>query len=194
MRYWLDVRLPNHFLLIEPDEELRRILAFELQQAVALPVKSCGPKDAQLSRKLINAIPVTLAGKEKIVRPELAEGAELLVLQARSVPGSLAGWLPAPAGVLLGVASRWPGFLKLARTMLVAAGFHPDSLIFRDERKSNWRRGLKEAKAVVCDVVTASVLPKTFLVVPFPLVSGSSLDELKRYQQFIAAPPVSSSK
>jgi DNA-binding transcriptional regulator YhcF (GntR family) len=91
LRYWLELQIPDHFLLIEPDEELRRIVAFELGQSVALPVKSCGPKDAQLSRKLANAIPVTLAGKEKIVRQELPEGAELLVLQARSVPTSLAG-------------------------------------------------------------------------------------------------------
>jgi GntR family transcriptional regulator len=192
LRYWFDLRIPDHFLLIEPDEELRRILALEMQQALALPVESCGPNDAKLSKKFEGAIPVSLAGREKIVRQKLPEGAELLVLQARSVPSSLAGWLPAPAGVLLGVASRWPGFLKLAQTMLVAAGFDPDSLIFRDARKPNWRRGLKEAKAVVCDLATAADLPKTFLIMPFPLVSETSLDELKRYEQFIGATLASS--
>jgi GntR family transcriptional regulator len=111
-----------------------------------------------------------------------------LTLQVRSVPASLAGWLPAPAGVLLGIASRWPGFRKLARTMLVAAGFHSDSLIFRDARKANWRRGLKEAKAVVCDLATAEELPKAFRVVPFPPVSEPSLEELKRYEQFVGTP------
>jgi DNA-binding transcriptional regulator YhcF (GntR family) len=192
LRYWLELQLPNHFLLIEPDEELRRILMLETQQAVRLPVKGCGLKDAQLSKKLEGAIAVTLAGKEKIVQQKLPEGAELLMLQVRSIPASLAGWLPAPPGVLLGVASRWSGFLKLARTMLVAAGFHPDSLIFRDARKANWRRGLKEAKAVVCDLATASELPKTFLIVPFALVSESSLDEMKRYEQFVGSSFVSS--
>ena len=95
---------PDHFLLIEPDEELRRILALEMQRAVRLAVKSCGLRDAQLSEALEGAIPLTLAGKETIVRQELPEGAELLVLQVRSVPTSLAGWLPAPPGVLVGVA------------------------------------------------------------------------------------------
>jgi GntR family transcriptional regulator len=165
-----------------------------MHQALALPVESCGPNDAKLCKKFEGAIPVALAGREKIVRQELPEGAELLVLQVRSVPASLAGWLPAPAGVLLGVASRWPGFLKSARTMLVAAGFDPDSLIFRDARTPNWRRGLKEAKAVVCDLATAAELPKTFLVVPFELMAEASLDELKRYEQFIAGPQISSSK
>src|ERR1700723_1938201 len=130
LRHWFDVRLPDHFLVIEPDEELRRILTFELRQAVRLPVESCGLDDAKLSRKMAGTIPVSLAGKEKLVRQEVPEGVELLMLQVRSVPASLAGWLPAPPGVLLGVASRWPGFLKMARTMLGAAGFHSHTFIF----------------------------------------------------------------
>lgn len=188
LRHWLDLQPPDHFLLIEPDEELRRILMAEMQGAVTLPVKGCGLEHAQLSEKLEGAIPVVLAGKGKIVRQALSEGAELLMLQVRSVPASLTSWLPAPPGVLVGIASRWPGFLKLARTMLVAAGFHPDSLVFRDARKSNWQRGLKETRAVVCDAVTASDLPKTFRVLPFPLVSEASLAELQRYEQFIRRP------
>src|ERR1700734_606621 len=143
LRHWFELQPPDHFLLIEPDEELRRILALEIQGAVSLPVKSCGLRDSEISGAFEGAIPVTLAGKEKIVRQELPEGAELLVLPGRSVPTSLSGGLPAPPGVMVGVASRWPVFLKLARTILVAAGFPSDSLLFRDARKGNWQRGLK---------------------------------------------------
>ncbi|HEY0702061.1 MAG TPA: GntR family transcriptional regulator [Candidatus Acidoferrales bacterium] len=194
LRHWFNARLPDHFLVIEPDEELRKILTFELRQAVRLPVESCGLSDSKLPRKMAGAIPISLAGKEKLVRRVVPEGVELLMLQVRSVPSSLAEWLPAPPGVLLGVASRWPGFLKMARTMLAAAGFEPESLIFRDARKANWRRGLKEAKAVVCDLATAVELPKTRLVVPFPLVARASLVELKGYEEFVGGPVVSSSK
>jgi DNA-binding transcriptional regulator YhcF (GntR family) len=192
LRQWFDVRLPDHFLVIESDEELRKILTLELRSAVRLPVEDCALNDAKLSRKIARAIPVALAGREKIVRERLPEGAELLALQARSVPATLAEWLPAPAAILLGVASRWPGFLKMARTMLAAAGFEPESLVFRDARKANWRRGLKEARAVVCDLATAADLPKAFLVVPFALVAETSIEELKRYEQFITGPAVSS--
>jgi DNA-binding transcriptional regulator YhcF (GntR family) len=190
LRHWFDLQPPDHFLLIEPDEELRRILAVEMQQAVKLPVKGSGLQDAQLATELIGAIPVALAGKEKSVRQKLPEAAELLSLQVRSVPTSLSGWLPAPPGVLLGIASHWPGFLKLARTMLTAAGFDSDTLVFRDARKPNWQRGLKETAAVICDLQTAAELPKKTLVVPFPLVSESSLAELRRYEQFITNPLV----
>jgi len=190
LRHWFDMQPPDHFLLIEPDEELRRILTAEMQGAVTLPVESGGSQDAQVSEQLVGAIPVALAGKAKSVRQELPQGTDLLTLQVRSVPTSLAGWLPAPPGVLVGVASRWPGFLKLARTMLVAAGFHTDSLVFRDARKANWQRGLKEVRAVVCDLATASELSKNFLAVPFGLISESSLAELQRYEQFISSPLV----
>jgi len=108
LRHLIELQPPDRFLLIEPDEELRRILAAEIQGAVTLPVKSCGLHDSQLLQEAEGAIAVALAGKEKMVRPELPEGTELLMLQVRSVPASLAGWLPAPSGILIGVASRWP--------------------------------------------------------------------------------------
>jgi DNA-binding transcriptional regulator YhcF (GntR family) len=190
LRHWFDMQPPDHFLLIEPDEELRQILTVEMQGAVTLRVESGGLQDAHAADKLVGAIPVALSGQTKNVRHELPEGAELLTLRVRSVPSSLTGWLPAPPGVLVGVTSRWPGFLKLARTMLVAAGFHADSLVFRDARKANWQRGLKEVRAVVCDLATASELPKAFLAVPFGLISESSLAELLRYEQFISSPLV----
>ena len=196
MRRWLELQPLDHFLLIEADEELRRILAAELKEALTLPVKSCGLVASRGSKKasrkfadeLERGIPVTLAGKEAIVGPKLPAGTELLTLQVRSVPASLAGWLPAPAGVLVGVASRWPGFLKSARTILVAAGFSCDSLVFRDARRRNWQRGLKETAAVVCDAVTAAALPKSWRVVTFPLISEASLEELRRYEEYVREP------
>jgi DNA-binding transcriptional regulator YhcF (GntR family) len=188
LRRWFDLQPPDHFLLIEPDEELRRILAVEMQSAVALPVKSGGLQIGRAAENLIGAIPVALSGQTKTVRQHLPEGMELLTLRVRSVPSSLTDWLPAPTSVLVGVASRWPAFLRLARTMLVAAGFHADSLVFRDARKANWQRGLKEVRAVVCDLATAAELPKAFLAVPFRLISESSLAELLRYEQFISSP------
>src|SRR6202521_3517538 len=37
LRRWLAMQPPDHFLLIEPDADLRRILVAELQQALAFP-------------------------------------------------------------------------------------------------------------------------------------------------------------
>jgi hypothetical protein len=186
LRQWLELQPPDHFLLIEPDEELRRILAAEIGQAVAFPVRSCDLRDCPKSQD--GAIPVVLPNRAAAVRQALPDGADVLTLQVRSVPTSLAGWLPAPSGTLIGIASGYPTFLTLARTILQAAGFHPDALVFRDARKANWQRGLQQTAAVVCDTVTATLLPSACRAIPFPLLSEASIAELRRYVEFIQNP------
>jgi DNA-binding transcriptional regulator YhcF (GntR family) len=188
LRQWLELQPPDHFLLIESDEELRRIVAMEMQQAVALPVKSCGLADVQARETIEGAIPVALPSKAKLVRKALPDGTELLTLQVRSVPSSLGEWLPAPRGALVGVASRWPDFLKHARTILIAAGLDSEALVFRDARKPNWYRGLTQTAAVVCDSVVANELPKQCRRILFSLLSESSIAELRRYQEFVSQP------
>jgi DNA-binding transcriptional regulator YhcF (GntR family) len=186
LRQWLELQPPDHFLLIEPDEELRKILAAEIARAVKFPVQSCGTEDCPKAPE--GAIPVVLLNREATVKKLLPDGTELLTLQVRSVPASLSGFLPAPAGLLVGVASRWPEFLKVARAVLNAAGFHPDSLVFRDAREPNWQRGLKQTAAVVCDTLTAAELPAGCRAIPFALLSESSVEELRRYEEFIRQP------
>ncbi len=184
---WLELQPPDHFLVIEPDEELRRIVIAEMEQAVTFRVEGRGLQ-GPLAEAIEGAIPVVLPSKEKAVRNLLPPEAELLTLHIRSVPSSLAEWLPAPSGTLVAVASRWPDFLKMARTMLTAAGLHRDSLMFRDARQANWQRGLKQAAAVVCDVVTVAHLPKGCRPITFPLLAESSMQELRRYENFITGP------
>ena len=186
LRQWLELQPPDHFLLIESDEELRRILAAEIARAVKFPVRSCGIEDC--SKSLDGSIPVVMPNRAVTTKQSLPEGTELLTLQVRSVPTSLAGYLPAPVGALVGVASRWPEFLKIARAVLTAAGFHSDSLVFRDAREPNWQRGLKETAAVVCDSLTAAEIPARCRTIPFSLLSESSVEELRRYEEFISQP------
>lgn len=190
LRRWIDLQPPDHFLLIEPDEELRRILSAEISKAVVFPVKSCGTEKriVVLEGEIEGGIPIVLVNRETAARKLLSAETDLLTLQLRSVPASLAAYLPAPAGTLVGVASRCAEFLKLARTVLNAAGFHPDSLVFRDARTANWQRGLKQTAAVVCDTLTANELPQGCRVLAFPLVAESSIAELRRYVDFIRRP------
>lgn len=188
LHHWLDLQPPDHFLLIEADEDLRRIAAAEIQRAVNLRVENCSIEDSQIARALEGAVPLALPSHATTVRQALPEGTELLELQVRSVSNSLAEWLPAPSSALVGVASRWTGFLKLGRTILAAAGFHSDSLVFRDARKAGWKRGLKETAAVICDCVTAEELPSNLRTVIFPLLSEAGLAHLRRYEDFLRDP------
>lgn len=188
LRHWLTMQPPDRFLLIELDADLRRILVAEMQRMLAFPVSGGSFENCASPYVLDGAIPVALAGKVEKVRQVLPQGTELLELQYRSVPSSLDKWLPAPSDAIIAVASGWPGFLKLARTMLIAAGFHPDSLVFHDAHQPGWQRGLKQIAAVICDSVTAAEVPKGCRVISFSLISESSLEELQRYQQFIRDP------
>jgi DNA-binding transcriptional regulator YhcF (GntR family) len=186
LRHWLELQPPDHFLLIEPDGQLRRIIAAEIEQAVTFPVKSCDVDS--IPNPPNGGIPVALPNRVSAVRQKVPAGTELLTLQVRSVPASLGGWLPAPTGALIGIASAWPGFLKTAHTVLTAAGFHSDGLVFRDASKPHWQRGLKQTLAVVCDSVTAKELPAGCRAITFSLLSESSIAELRRYQEFIRHP------
>jgi DNA-binding transcriptional regulator YhcF (GntR family) len=186
LRQWLELQPPDHFLLIEPDEELRRIVASEIQQQAAWPVESCDLTD--LPAALDGAIALALPNRAAAVREALPAGSDLLTLEFRSVTASLAAYLPAPSAALVGIASRWPNFLKIARTMLIAVGFSPDALIVRDAAQPNWQRGLKQTAAVVCDSLTAAELPTGCRAIPFSLLSEPSIAELRRYAAFVSHP------
>lgn len=188
LRQWLELQPPFRFLVIEPDEELRRIVTAEIQQVVTFPVKSCSVEECTLPETVEGSIPLAFPRKLARVRQALPAGTELLSLHVRSVPASLAGWLPAPAGTLLGITSRWPDFLRVARTILTAAGFHPDSMVFRDARKPGWQRGLKQTAAVICDSVSATALPRGCRAIVFPVLAESSITELRRYEAFARNP------
>jgi DNA-binding transcriptional regulator YhcF (GntR family) len=186
LRHWVELQPPDHFLLIEPDEELRRIVASEIQQSAAWPVQGCDLAD--LPAALDGAIALALPNRAAAVRQALPPGSDLLTLEFRSVTASLAAYLPAPSAALVGIASRWPNFLKIAHTMLIAVGFSPDALMVRDAAKPNWQRGLKQTAAVVCDSLTAAELPAGCRAIPFSLVSEPSIAELRRYAEFVSHP------
>ena len=86
IRHWLDLQPPDHFLLIEPDQELRKIVATEMRLAATLPIRSCNVLKDDLREATQGAIVVALPGKATAVRQALPSGAELLTLQVRSVP------------------------------------------------------------------------------------------------------------
>jgi GntR family transcriptional regulator len=188
LRHWLEMQPPDRYLLIERDEALARIIAEEISHVVDLPVTACANDQVSLDEMLVGSIPVALAMTAPGIRESLPADAELLVLQLRSAGNSLAAYLPARSGALIGVASGWGTFLKTARTMLIAAGFDPDCLVFRDTSQPNWQRGLKQCAVVVCDTLTGQELDGTGRVITFPLLADSSLKELREYQRFIQDP------
>jgi len=188
LRHWLELQPPDHFLLIEPDAELREIVAAEMRAVVTFPVKAVDVSACDDADTLHASIPVALPSKVETVRRRLPAGIDVIPLQVSSVTQSLGSWLPARQDVLIAVVSRWPDFLKRAQTMLVAAGFNADALLVRDARVNGWQKGLSQVAAVVCDSLAAQELPKQCRAFPFPLLAPVSLLELKQYEEFIRKP------
>jgi len=174
----------RRILLVEPDPELARIVIAELAEAISLPIAAIGFGES--GGRHDGALIVTLPTKFDRAKAGFS-GSRVHSLQIRSVPMSLAEHLPPQkdrAGILLGIASRWPDFLRFARTMLVAAGFDADALIVRDARDPHWRDGLAQAAAVVCDLETASQLAGARVIVSRVLAEGvaEELNQLVRPQ------------
>lgn len=188
LRHWLEMQPPDHYLLMEKDEALARIIAEEIRQVATLPVRASAYDNVSVDKMLVGAIPVALAMSAPAVRESLPADAELLVLQLRSAGNSLAAYLPARSGSLIGVASGWPTFLKTARTLLIAAGFDSDCLVLRDTSQANWQRGLKQCAAVISDTLAGQQLDGICRVITFSLLADSSRKELLEYQRFIQDP------
>ena len=177
MRRWLQMDPPGRWLVIEPDPELRRLVIEEMEQSVSLPVSGCAPSECEA--QLEGAIAVVLPSKAAAVRKLLPAGSELNVIQVHPVAPALGGYLPAPPGVLVGIASRWQDFQRIARTMLIAAGLAPENLLVCDATKPGWKRGMSATSAVVCDVVTAADLPRGCRALVFRLLSSESIAQLR---------------
>jgi DNA-binding transcriptional regulator YhcF (GntR family) len=179
---WLDAPPPDHFVLIDPDAEVRRILLAEMRGKTRWDVREASLKDCTKGETLAGAIPLCRPSQARAVRAALPKGVELVTLEIRSTNAWLGPWLPAPKGHLVGVASHWPEFLVTARTMLIAAGLDAETLVFRDARRPRWRHGLEAVTAILCDRYTASVaLPPRPHVIVYSLLADTACDALNRY-------------
>jgi GntR family transcriptional regulator len=180
LRHWLALQPPDHFLLIEPDLELRQILITEIESATKMRAIGAGPDDCRRADLLTGAVPIAMFGQLERVRAALPPGTDVLALRSRSIPESLQGRTRPAADALIAVVSRWPEFRRWARTILVAAGIDSDSLSIRNAPERGWQRGLKSAALVVTDSVMVRELPAGCEVSLFTILSDSSLDEIRR--------------
>jgi DNA-binding transcriptional regulator YhcF (GntR family) len=186
LQHWLALQPPDHFLVIEPDPELRKILVAEITEATNVPTEGAGLDGHDRADLLTGAVSLAMYGQIEAARAALPRDTDLVSLRSRSIPESLQGQTRPPADALIAVVSRWPEFLRWARTILVAAGLDPDSLSFRDARERGWQRGLKSAALVIADALMVHELPAGCVTRRFNVLSDSSLDEVRGLaQQFI---------
>ena len=184
--HWLESHPPDHYLLIEADPELRRILQHEISCKTGVRVEAVGLDDCRDPSVLVGAAVVALYGKGAAIGSALPPGYPCLWLRSRSVEDELSTSLrPLPEGVHLAVVSRWPDFINWARTILLAAGLDPDVLSFHDARRKGWEKALSVATILVADSLLSSQLKPAHSsrCYTFSLLPDSSLDELREHAQ-----------
>jgi GntR family transcriptional regulator len=177
----LSVQRPDHFVLLEPDPELREILVAEIAAVTAVKVRGVGPNE--IDGTMTGAVPVVLYGHMDQYADRIKPETDVLVLHSASVVERMRGQTRPPRDALVAIVSRWPEFLKWARTMLVAAGLDADALSFRDARERNWEKGLRSAAFVITDSLMAPRIPAGCEVKLFRVLAESSLQEIREYAE-----------
>lgn len=180
LRTWLARELPSRWLVVEHEPELRRILVFEMKARMKLPVSGCAPQDLAVPEILDGAMPVVLSNRADTVRPLLPTETAIHTVLIHPVGPALETYLPVREGALIGIASRWKEFQRIAQVMLTAAGVPPTSLLVADAALPGWRRGLAQASALVCDAATEPLLPKGVRIITYRLISDTSIIEFQK--------------
>jgi len=183
VRRSFSLQRPDHFLLLESDPELREILVAEISAAAKVRVRGVGPSEVDDARSFTGAVPLVLYGHLKHFGGCLDSQTDVLVLHSASVVESMRGQTRPPADALVAIVSRWPEFLKWARTMLLAAGLDGDALSFRDARERGWDKGLRSASFVITDSLMAPRIPAGCEVKVFRVLAQSSLKEIHDYAE-----------
>lgn len=169
----------KHFLVIEPDEGLREILVGEIRAAVRARVSGIGFEEFSRDPGRFEGMFTALGDEEEKIEPVLPAGTSCLYLRTRSVIDALKGETKPGGDRLIAVVSGWDGFLRMARTILVAARIDDDSILVRSTNADDWRRGLEQASMIICDTLTAGSLGEPGeRIRPFPLISEDSLNML----------------
>jgi GntR family transcriptional regulator len=180
---------PDHFLVLEPDEELRQILVAEIALATKAKVSGIGPEELDGAAgllgvgRLLGAVPVVLYGHLEAFRDRIKPETDLLVLHSASVVESFRGETKPQRDALIAIVSRWGEFLRWSRTLLVAAGLDADALSFRDARERGWEKGLRSAAFVITDSLMAPRVPAGCEIKVFRVIAERSLHELREYAE-----------
>ncbi len=176
----LENQSPEQILVVEPDEDLRRILVEEIQAETNSNVTGASYEEFQAkSGASANIIIAAMADEKPKIEALEISAARRVYLTARSVSGSMHGETRPQKDDLIAVVSAWENFLLLAKTVLVAADIDADSILTRATKQNDWRKGLESASLVICDAVTAKKFGDADKRVrSFRLIADGSLAEL----------------
>ncbi|HRH42505.1 MAG TPA: GntR family transcriptional regulator [Pyrinomonadaceae bacterium] len=169
----------ERILIAEEDEYLQRIIFSELQGEIHFPMFGITHHEMAQSKMVKNSILIATPKHAERLQPFLPKSIPIYPLKINSVQAQMQGKTKPKPEELIGIVSGWERFLDWSKTFLIAAGLEADSIITRDVRKRNFRKGLESCLFVITDSVTARTLPKDFDVKIFQLIAQDSIEELK---------------
>jgi GntR family transcriptional regulator len=179
LKYFLEMQPPDHFVVVEDDEELRNILIAEIKEGTAQDVIGANIADCADGQLLAGGVVVATQYLASKVKSAVPPSMPFVTLRTRSIPSSLHGEKKLPADYLVTVVSRWSKFLDWSSTILIAAGIDADAISIRDARKTGWKKGLSQSSLIITDFPTSLHLPNEVPVRVFRLIADESTAELQ---------------
>ncbi|MEO7673947.1 MAG: hypothetical protein ABIU09_07705, partial [Pyrinomonadaceae bacterium] len=122
------------------------------------------------------------------IDPLLSRSSTCRYLGFRSVSESMAGQSRPGSNDLIAIVSGWKTFLLLAKTMLVAAGIEPESIVVRMLDSRAPTKSLRAVSMIICDHAAAKHFPGDARLRVFRLIDDVSINELKKLADEMAAP------
>lgn len=168
-------------LVVESDTGLRDILTHEIETFAKLKASGISLEDFS-SDPDRNAILAAMFDEKPKLDPVLLDSKRCVYLNGRSVASTMSGQSrPLPTDIVA-VISGWDGFLAMARIMLLAAKIEPGNLIVRSTGEPGWKDLIKLAAFVICDSLTANLLPANTNARVFRIISDESIVEIQSVQ------------
>lgn len=178
LKNWFQAKPARHFLVVECDEDLQRILIEEISAATGC--QTSGTSFENFLKSKTDAQIVAMFGETAKINAYLPQDKSCVFLRANSVSDSMNGTKRPSGDDLIAVVSRWEKFLNLAKMFLLAARIEPETLILRSANEPNWKKGLANVSLIICDSLTVKEFSADERVRVFQLISDSSLDELRK--------------
>ncbi|MEZ5305674.1 MAG: GntR family transcriptional regulator [Pyrinomonadaceae bacterium] len=164
----------NDYVVVEEDPALREIMIQEVRSRSGARVTGIHPLQIDAWKE---AKCEFLALEDE--KPRLGETIPTCrFLRVNSVTDALKSAARPSADALIAVVSGWEGFLKYSQTMLAAAAIDADSIVLRLTSEKDWKRGLDSASIIICDSLTASLLPESEKIRVFPIIASDSIEEI----------------
>lgn len=179
----IENKKPERVLIVEENEDLRRILIEEIKAATGCAVSGAVCGDFQnKSFAAGDCIIASMVDEKPKLELILPAASPRIYLTPRSVSNSMHGETRPENDDLIAVVSAWENFRMLAKTVLVAANINVDSIVIRSTKAANWRKGLENASLVICEAFAAGKFDGSDRRVrPFRLIADASLAKLKEF-------------